>query len=1021
MRLLDARNLELVDVRDDDVPPYAILSHTWEDDEVTLQEVRRMRGKLPQALNKQKQQIAEKKGFIKIKRAAAKAVHRGFNFIWIDTCCIDKTSSSELSEAINSMYRWYRQAAECYALLSDVGPATEENWLLPDSQLRSSRWFTRGWTLQELIAPPNVYFFARNWSILGQKDQPEAFAEVISEVTGIELEVLDGRIDPAQLSVATRMKWAASRQTTRLEDSAYCLMGLFQVNMPLLYGEGHRAFTRLQEEIIQRSDDQSLFAWIADPLSPEHRDSPANPDELCGLLAKSPESFKGVGELQPLPLLPVYTSTPSTMTNLGLRVQLYLRPMQENEGVPMEEDFYAILDCIVRADDQYLCPAIPLRRLSEDQYARLKATPLKFLAAPESELHLELEGYRTIYVRQDPIYYHLPQIRVASIHSVPRNTGASKNPALSISSARSSSSDGTSSQYTLIDTFPPGQWNSHTLTMAAKYSRELQAMALFRFGDRTRPTISVDVVVGLRRLDAMRWEGWCFQLSKKGTPPPLASVMETVNLRIKGLLENKVQGAVSSAALRDALGDDCRVLTDATVMGVQLQGRWYVSVSVSLKLEMTQEGVDRTSAVFVAAQRKKSLDSDPGSTGQRPPFLFRNPPATARILTERPWMQDAKATPFHEAVNLFLDSPEIIEKLLRHQPHSANRTDHLGRSPLWWAAATRQVVVLGILLESGALVNLADDMGLTPLHVACRSGSVATVTRLLGSGADPTVRTHKLDLTPLDLAAMFGYPEVVAMLVGELKRTPLSQDFFNRALHIAASCGRIPILQLLLRAGADPFVSYDYFFTMDKEKGFANVVEKAGNAIFAIAQTGNMKIAQHLAQESNQDHKGKQPQGTQRPFPGKLDTYQPFEPAMATSRGSQASANMHSSQMSLSRQSHGSTPYPNPPTRVSTNNASYGLPSRAPTNTSIIAQDTGFGYGYLPSNYPFGLPQAQEIDSDPYRPGVEAPPPLQFVLEDVGANKYRRYLRGGFEYADSPLSPTEGGRKDEETPGVERC
>ncbi|KAK3360627.1 hypothetical protein B0T25DRAFT_437666, partial [Lasiosphaeria hispida] len=123
-------------------------------------------------------------------------------------------------------------------------------------------------------------------------------------------------------SVATGMKWAASRQTTRLEDSAYCLMGLFQVNMPLLYEEGHHAFTRLQEEIIQRPDDQSLFAWVEDPLSIEKGDTPVNPDELCGLLAKSPALFKGVGGLHPLPLLPVYTSTPSTMTNLGLRVQL---------------------------------------------------------------------------------------------------------------------------------------------------------------------------------------------------------------------------------------------------------------------------------------------------------------------------------------------------------------------------------------------------------------------------------------------------------------------------------------------------------------------------------------------------------------------------------------------------------------------------------------------------------------------------------------------------------------------------
>ena len=397
MRLLDARKLELVDVRDDDIPRYAILSHTWGDDEVTLQEMRRMESKIPQALNKQKQQIADKRGFAKIKSAAAMAVRRGLNYLWVDTCCIDKMSSSELSEAINSMYLWYKQAAECYAILSDVDPAALDNWKRPNSQLRLSRWFTRGWTLQELIAPSQLYFFAADWSLLGQKQSPKSFTEVLSEITGIEIEVLDGRVDPAQLSVTTRMKWAASRQTTRLEDTAYCLMGLFQVNMPLLYGEGHRAFARLQEEIIQRTDDQSLFAWSSSSSGPSAADDDLDdPDALCGLLAARPAEFQDAGGMQPLPPLPVYASAPSTMTNLGLRVQLYLRPIQDHEGVPMEEDYYAILDCVVRVGGSYLCPAIPLRRLSMDQFARLRNRSHKFLAPIQSELQSESQGYRTL-------------------------------------------------------------------------------------------------------------------------------------------------------------------------------------------------------------------------------------------------------------------------------------------------------------------------------------------------------------------------------------------------------------------------------------------------------------------------------------------------------------------------------------------------------------------------------------------------------------------------------------------------
>ncbi|EHK42059.1 hypothetical protein TRIATDRAFT_229477, partial [Trichoderma atroviride IMI 206040] len=326
MRLLDAKTLELVDILDDDVPPYAIISHTWGDEELTIQQLRRLgrhshlASSSPKPLDRKRRAILSKKGYVKISGAARLAVSRGLNYLWADTCCIDKTSSSELSEAINSMYLWYEQSAECYAYLSDVEPPATQDGNAFDKNLRNSRWFTRGWTLQELVAPKLVLFYASDWSLLGQKHSPPKFAKIISEITSIDEEVLDGTIDPLQLSVSARMAWASHRNTTRLEDTAYCLMGLFQVNMPLLYGEGKRAFTRLQEHIIQRTDDQSIFAWNS------FDDLEEDPDALFGLLAQSPAQFKDAGALQVLPPLPVYASAPSAMTNQGLRVQLYLVP-----------------------------------------------------------------------------------------------------------------------------------------------------------------------------------------------------------------------------------------------------------------------------------------------------------------------------------------------------------------------------------------------------------------------------------------------------------------------------------------------------------------------------------------------------------------------------------------------------------------------------------------------------------------------------------------------------------------------
>jgi hypothetical protein len=194
------------------------------------------------------------------------AAQDGLQYFWADTCCIDKTSSAELSEAINSMYHWYQEAEVCYAYLADAPSRSE---------FRDSRWFTRGWTLQELIAPSVVVFLDENWRQLGTKAN---LRQVVSDRTSIPVNILSGDDDLESFSVAQKMAWAARRETSRIEDRAYCLMGIFGINMPLLYGERESAFIRLQEGIMKISDDHSLFAW-------------KSPDNRGGLLATSPSSF----------------------------------------------------------------------------------------------------------------------------------------------------------------------------------------------------------------------------------------------------------------------------------------------------------------------------------------------------------------------------------------------------------------------------------------------------------------------------------------------------------------------------------------------------------------------------------------------------------------------------------------------------------------------------------------------------------------------------------------------------------
>jgi hypothetical protein len=172
------------------------------------------------------------------------------------------------------MYAWYQDSAVCYVYLHDVGDDEDVQ-----SGFEDANWFQRGWTLQELIAPDNVYFFNRDWIKIGSKS---TFAPILNEITHIRQDILLG--NPYSASIAEKMSWAAKRKTQKIEDRAYSLMGLFGIHMPIIYGEGEKAFRRLQLEIMKSSDDQSIFAW---------HDSVTHPNSVRnrGLLAAAPNVF----------------------------------------------------------------------------------------------------------------------------------------------------------------------------------------------------------------------------------------------------------------------------------------------------------------------------------------------------------------------------------------------------------------------------------------------------------------------------------------------------------------------------------------------------------------------------------------------------------------------------------------------------------------------------------------------------------------------------------------------------------
>ena len=226
-------------IGNDKIPPYAILSHTWEDDqEVTFSEFTDGTGK-------------SKTGYEKIRFCGQQAKRDGLRHFWVDTCCIDKSDPAELREAINSMFRWYQNAVKCYVYLSDVSTlkrrasdeVSEFTW---ERAFRDSRWFTRGWTLQELLAPSSVEFFSQEWERLGDKG---SLKQQIHKITGIPQGALQG-VPLSQFSVNERLSWKENRRTKLKEDRAYSLLGIFGVHIAPMYGEGAReAFRRLLGEV----------------------------------------------------------------------------------------------------------------------------------------------------------------------------------------------------------------------------------------------------------------------------------------------------------------------------------------------------------------------------------------------------------------------------------------------------------------------------------------------------------------------------------------------------------------------------------------------------------------------------------------------------------------------------------------------------------------------------------------------------------------------------------------------------
>jgi ankyrin repeat protein len=690
MRLLktvppDNGGFEILEFRDHDVPPYAILSHTWGDKEVTLEEVNELGAK-------------SKAGYAKIKQCCAIARAAGLDYVWIDTCCIDKTSSAELSEAINSMYRWYEEAEVCYIYLADV-PSKKS--------FQESRWFTRGWTLQELVSPSTLVFYDEAWVELKDDD----IQRRVADCTGIPLSILRRESDIDEFSIAQRMSWAAKRETTRVEDRAYSLMGLFGVNMPLIYGERETAFMRLQEEIMRISDDHSLFAWES-----------TNND---GLLATSPSAFLLCKDTVPCSPFKARVS-PLTVSSRGIHLEVRFI------GIGMRGLGMALLHCkkAGEEDDKFIAILVRDKDLTMEQFKRVR---------PEETRFVSLKDWR-------PSQYPVRKIciqarRTTRMRKVKPARSNSFNQSEEYSQQKISRIMQFENPYALCDTAEMGKEDDvwllltrsdiwvDTLSGTKVYSKMIHKEQ--EIVDNLSGQTPLSLAAGLGHLSTVRLllqRGAAVDSKDDLGQTPLSLAAQFGHTATTQLLLNM------GAALESTDKFDMTALMYAAANG----HKDTVNVLLDIGATVDSRGTSGMTALMYAAANghKDTLDvllckgaaidvaDEHGQTALTYAAINGNEnAATALILhgSDINVRNESGRTPLSLAAGSGFES---VVKSIISKGGEIDASDKFGRTPLWWAAGcSKNTTIIKTLLENGASASAKAESGEKPVDIAYSTGN----------------------------------------------------------------------------------------------------------------------------------------------------------------------------------------------------------------------------------------------------------------------------------------------------------
>ncbi|KAK2608367.1 hypothetical protein QQS21_003052 [Conoideocrella luteorostrata] len=737
----------------DHIPEYAILSHRWGRYELTLKDVQ--------------DRIWEKEWFCeyehllgslnKVQQCCLRAQADTYEYVWIDTCCIDKTSSAELSEAINSMFLWYQNAGKCYAYLNDVpSKATFEN----------SEWFSRGWTLQELLAPSEVYFVDQDWRDLGTKGE---LRQDISRCTRIPVNILAGA-DLESASVAQKMSWASHRRTRRVEDRAYCLMGIFGINMPLLYGEGERAFIRLQEEIMRVLDDHSLFAWKSS-------------DNRGGFLATSPDAFVNSQNIVPLKAFGIH-SGPVTLSSRGVHLQVRFLGKGAG-GLGM-----VVLHCAERDGNKPVAIYAQDVALTMQRFERICT-----------------ETFELLDPSQFPASkYSIRQICIQTGRMTP--VSRSEESVKHIISNRIYSDD-------RLSGFMNSDYPAKELFLAARTGLQDDVWLLLTrsdlntsLKDRNGLTVLWHSVMGnqetLVETLLARSNVEVDSVSNAGLTPLLWAVANALERMVQLLLENGANieakdsdgnTSLSTACMKGKFGI-AKLLLES---GANIEIR-NVSGLTPLSIACWHEAND---VARLLIQRGANIEAkDPDGNTSLSTACMKGKCGIAKLLLESSANIEitnvSGRTPL--SIACWHEQTDIVKLLFERGASVAKDPDR--NSLLSIACWKGNNDLAKLLLESGANIDAKGISGRTPLSIACWLGNDDLVKMLLESGANIEGRRPN-GRTALLSACSRGHYDMTKLLLEKGADVDAKDTDGWTPLSIASSCGFESIARQLLSHGAD--------------------------------------------------------------------------------------------------------------------------------------------------------------------------------------------------------------------------